>query len=243
MKKSLDLSSLDIVYIIKDAVYNEELRYSLRSVAKNFPHNRVWFYGGRPVGLKPDKQVVLEQKGPRKYDRVRYTLDLICKNDEITEDFILFNDDFFVMDKVDELPLYSSGMLVGLTLKIESQNDWRSAPYTAELKHTAHTLMTLNSNDPTNFELHLPMRFNRAKLLEIIERFPDLRGTRSLYGNIFCEKDHKQSVEDVKIWKEDERPIVSPDCPYLSTSDESFTDGLVGQFIRDAFPDKCRFEN
>ena len=36
----------DIVYFVKDTDTNEELRYSLRSLA-NFPHGKVWFYGGR----------------------------------------------------------------------------------------------------------------------------------------------------------------------------------------------------
>lgn len=104
MKK---LKDMDIVYVVKDAAYNDELKWSLRSVEKNFPHKRVWFYGGKVVGLHPDKQVVVKQEGSRKYDRVRNMLKMIAENDEITEDFVLFNDDFFVMDKVESLPYLS----------------------------------------------------------------------------------------------------------------------------------------
>ena len=47
----------DIVYFVKNTEENEELVYSLRSVEKNFPYNRVWFFGGCPNGLKPDVHI------------------------------------------------------------------------------------------------------------------------------------------------------------------------------------------
>ena len=42
----MDTKDLDIVYFVKDTPTNEELRISLRSVAKNMPHKRVWVFGG-----------------------------------------------------------------------------------------------------------------------------------------------------------------------------------------------------
>ena len=50
----------DVVYFVKDTKENEELRYSLRTL-KNFPHAKVWFYGGCPEGLKPDHHVYVKQ--------------------------------------------------------------------------------------------------------------------------------------------------------------------------------------
>lgn len=44
----------DIVYLLKDGP-NEELRLSLRSVAKHFPHKRVIFVGGKPADITPDE--------------------------------------------------------------------------------------------------------------------------------------------------------------------------------------------
>ena len=46
---------LDVVYVLKSNIDPEELRYSLRSVEKNFPHRYVWFVGSQPEGFKPDK--------------------------------------------------------------------------------------------------------------------------------------------------------------------------------------------
>lgn len=97
----------DIVYFVKSDVFNEELRYSLRSVEANWPYFRVWFCGGCPDGIKPDIMMRLNQQGLNKWEKVRNSIITVCENNEITEDFWLFNDDFFVMKKpkVDFEPL------------------------------------------------------------------------------------------------------------------------------------------
>lgn len=241
------LKDLDIVYVVKDSAYNAELRYSLRSVDKNFPHHKVWFYGGKPVGLHPDKQVVVEQKGDRKYDRVRNMLKMIAENDEITEDFVLFNDDFFVMNKVKDLPYYAYGNLTDLCIRIECKNNYRPTPYTTELKKTYAALCSKDCL-AVNFELHVPIIFNRRLLREVLEEFPDSKGTRSLYCNKLLKIEGTKyywfmSSDDVKIWEKDETPENRAlKIPFLSTSDESFANGLVGDFIRRQFPDKSRWE-
>ena len=51
----------DIVYFVKNTEENEELIYSLRSVDKNFPFNKVWFFGGCPKGLTPDVHIPVVQ--------------------------------------------------------------------------------------------------------------------------------------------------------------------------------------
>ena len=248
MKK---LKDMDIVYVVKDAAYNDELKWSLRSVEKNFPHKRVWFYGGKVVGLHPDKQVVVKQEGSRKYDRVRNMLKMIAENDEITEDFVLFNDDFFVMDKVESLPYLSDMNLSDLCVRIEIANGYRPTPYTTELKRTIDALNGAKLTD-FNYELHVPIIFNRKRLLKIIEKFPDNRATRSLYVNDLLSDDDIdideegldfEEAKDVKVWGLVEQAVIDPDIPFLSTEDRAFSDGLIGNFIKEAFPEKSKWES
>ena len=59
---------IDSVYILKDEFNCEELRYSLRSVEKNFPHRFVWFVGGQPKGFQPDRAIKHKQVGSTKWD-------------------------------------------------------------------------------------------------------------------------------------------------------------------------------
>ena len=84
----------DAVYIYKSNGSDEELRYSLRSVEKNFPCKRVVICGSKPRGIAPDIQMELAQFGATKWERARYTIERIAKNEDLTEKVWLFNDDF-----------------------------------------------------------------------------------------------------------------------------------------------------
>ena len=136
----------DIVYILKNDIESDEIRYSVRSVERNFPHRKVWFYGGKPDGIEPDEMVHVDQQGATKWQRVSWTLRLVCENDAITEDFWLFNDDFFVMDKVEEWPQAVRGTL---HRRIESlKNEYgRLSKYGKELKRTEQALIDAGLKD------------------------------------------------------------------------------------------------
>lgn len=229
---------LDIVYVIKDAAFNEELRYSLRSVEKNFPHNKVFFYGGKPMYFHPDKLVPIVQKGKTKWDRVRAMLKTIAEDDRITENFVLFNDDFFVMKPVENLPMYRYGTLEQLCDRIKRKNGGPTA-YTNNLELTIKKLKD-NNFCTWNFELHAPMIFNRGDLRELINLFPDTRGTRSLYGNMYLNEEDTEPMKDTKIFKINELP--PEDALFVSTEDSSFSRGEIGKLIKLAFPDKSRWE-
>lgn len=239
----MKLKDMDIVYVVKDSAYNDELRYSLRSVAKNFPHRKVYFYGGKPVGLKPDVQVVVNQVGDTKYDRVQNMLKMICENDDISDDFVLFNDDFFVLNKQeDPFPRrVSVDTLADYIVWIEIKNGMRPTPYTAELKKTLAEIWKKGFACPESYELHVPMVLNKKKLLNVINSCNGLHGIRTIYGNMYDDCEYLVYDNDVKIVDLDSVPSVSED-DFVSTSDESFADGEVGKFIRDMFPKKCKYE-
>lgn len=241
MKK---MKKLDVVYVIKDAAYNKELRYSLRSL-KNYPHRKVVFYGGKPVGLKPDRQVVVNQKGETKYDRVHNMLEMIALDDELTEDIVLFNDDFFVLkpQKIFNLcTTYDS--LAEYIMRIEIKNGGRPTPYTLRLKETLAQIWNPENFCPANSETHTPMVFNRKQLLEILNKYPGLHGVRSLYTHESTASEDEaiylRRIFDVKITDLESTP--DPEDDFASTSDESFADGKAGRFIREMFPKKCKYE-
>ena len=60
----------DIVYILKNNYTSDELTYSIRSVCKNFPYRKIWFYGGAPEGIMPDVFVEYQQSGNNKWENV-----------------------------------------------------------------------------------------------------------------------------------------------------------------------------
>ena len=222
----------DIVYFVKDTKSNEELRYSLRSLI-NFPHRKVWFYGGCPDGLKPDHHIKVLQDQPTKWQNIFKMFKMACNNKNITEDFWLFNDDFFVMKKVKNVPNWFNGDLYKRVVTLEDNHDGIT-PYSQKLRETLQELEGMGCTT-LNYALHVPMLINKEKGIELLHII-DGPMIRCAYGNYFNigGEDHP----DVKI---DSKTKLYKDGEYLSTNDNSFS-GAVGEQIAKLFPDKCKYE-
>lgn len=228
----------DIVYFVKSDVFNEELRYSLRSVEVNWPYFRVWFCGGCPDGINPDIMMRLNQQGLNKWEKVRNSLIKVCENNEITEDFWLFNDDFFVMKKRKAYfePQYN-GKIIDYIEHIKMKHHGSHSEYTVRLLKTIEALESADRGT-LNYEVHKPMLINRQKALEVLDKFPKVGGFRSLYGNywqIGGENQHDMKIKELRTFDWE-------DWEFLSTADSSFREGDVGKYIRGRFNKISRFE-
>ena len=227
----------DIVYFLRDGS-NEELRYSLRSVDENFAYNKIWFVGGKPENISPDEYMSINQTGMDKFERVRNMLLKCCRNDNITEEFWLFNDDFFVMLPSLDDTQWTNGTLQQRILNIEAkENAGMPTAYSQKLRHLVRTLE--KDGLPTlNYAVHKPMLINRKKMLETLEKYPHEPMFRALYGNYW----HIKAKDDIdcKIRRCD-RPL-KPGKQFISTSDLSFNHGIVGAQLRERFKYRSRFE-
>lgn len=222
----------DIVYFVKETKTNEELRYSLRSL-KNFPHGKVWFYGGCPCDLNPDKHIYVEQDQPTKWANIFKMFKMACKNKEISKDFWLFNDDFFIMKPVKEGPNYYDDDLYKRVVTLED-NYGGFTPYSQQLRYTLQELESMGCTT-INYAVHTPMLINKEKGCELcnIINGPMIR---CAYGNYF--KIGGTNHRDCKI---DSIEKLYKDDDYLSTNDKSFS-GRVGEQIKEIFKDKCKYE-
>lgn len=231
----------DIVYFVKDGPMNEELVYSLRSVEKNWLYRSVWFCGGCPEGLKPDRYFKIRQEGFSKWDKVRNMIARVCQNDEITEDFWLFNDDFFILKPmVPDMPPQYNGTLISYIERIER----KTGPdgYTERLRHAERDLVAKGFST-LNYEVHKPMLINRKKALEVMEKFPTTPCFRSLYGNYCGIGGNDRHDMKIKVLNYRNMPMVESFWDFVSTSDVSFRDGEIGRFIRQQFNKESRFED
>lgn len=230
----------DIVYLVKDAPANEELRYSLRSVCENFQFRKIWFYGGRPSYLMPDEWVYVLQNQRTKWMRTTNMIRKICEDPDITEDWWLFNDDFFVLDPMaSHITWPCSGDIYRHIVGIEDRHG-SITNYTKELRRMARQL-TERGFDTRNYALHMPILINKAKALETLDAFPGCPMFRSLYGNYNALADKGGiAMKDCKIAGLEQVP--DEEAVYTSTTDESFASGKVGEFIRKKFPEPCRYE-
>ena len=223
----------DIVYFVKDSESNEELRYSLRSLV-NFPHRNVWFYGGCPKGLNPDFHVPVKQDKDNKWKNVRMMLDMACNNSAITDEFWLFNDDFFIMEKIEKPKNYYRGDLYKRIVQLEDSYNGIT-PYSQLLRDCAKECESLGLTTK-DFSLHIPLKINRINML-CLRNMTDFAGFRSLYGNAYTNTKYK--MNDCKITSLTKE--YKGGC-YLSTDERSFESGIVGKQIRKMFPDRCRYE-
>lgn len=210
---------MDCVYICR-AGDNEELRYSIRSVVKNLPHSKIWL-----VGYKPDwytgNFLPVEDIG-NKFTNITNALRSVCEHDQISDDFILMNDDFFILKPMDSMPNFIGGTLKDKIAEYRLV-DPRSR-YANLLDNTNMYLIKCGIKNPIDYDLHVPMTMNRTNLKSVItnEAFP-----RSVYGNFFLSGGEK--ISDVKAYSE-----ISPlrkrsvnylklDLPFISTEDSSFS--------------------
>ena len=227
----------DIVYVIKNDYDSEELKYSLRSVCMNFPFRKIVIVGGCPDYAYPDIYIEDQQEGLTKWSRTRHSLVKALECDELTDDIWLFNDDFFVMDRVKahEDKNYFNGTLEKRIIDIKRKNP-RGSTYINGLEVLRNRLMNMNK-DTLSFALHVPMLMNRKKLLELIDHPGTISSMfRSYYGNFYeieCEY-----MKDVKVYDME----TVPDTPFISTSDASFNKGKVGEFLRQYFSEPCEYE-
>ena len=225
----------DVVYILRNDIDSSEIKYSIRSLVKNFPFNSLWIYGGKPNDIIPDHYVYIEQKGETKWQKVNNTLKLVCLNDQITEDFWLFNDDFFIMQKVTDLqPLYQ-GTLQERVERINKKIG-RDSLYSLQLKNTIKALQDAKL-EQLDYALHCPILINRQKGLETIEKFKGYPMFRSLYGN-----HHKIGGEKVKDFKIQNITKLPEERIFLSTSDRSYFYGEVGKLIKEKFNERSKYE-
>lgn len=227
----------DIVYILRDNIDPYELTFSLRTVEKNFPCRSVWFICGQPKGLTPDGAIRHTQTGQNKWERIRSSMWKALECPDITDDFYLFNDDFFIMQPVDEDAFvnYTDGTLADRIAQLTIIGSPRLSPYGSTL-YKAEQELKIIGRPTLNYEVHIPMLFNKTKAREALKSCSSPQ-MRSIYGNFTM----TDSIDrkDVKVYDLTTVPR-SPD--YLSTSDEIFKSGRVGEYIRKRFNKPSRFE-
>jgi hypothetical protein len=227
----------DIVYILKDGIQPHELIYSLRTVEKNMPHRKVWFIGGCPEGVRPDVMIKHEQKGGSKWERVRSSLIEICKNPDLSEKFFLFNDDFFVLkERGDKFINYTDGTIARRTKEIIKRSG--RSQYTNALQNLSMELAH-NGHDTISFAVHMPMLINKHNMLSVLQNRKYYSPMfRSLYGNV-CQVPYIYH-KDCKIY--DMVTVPDDTWAYVSTTEQSFEFGAVGQWIREKYNKPSRYE-
>lgn len=236
----MNLKDMDIVYIVKAAEINEELRYSIRSVAANVPHRSIVIAGYCPKWLKNVSIVPVNQNFGNKYKNAEANWQAAMNSQKVSDDFVLMNDDFFVMRPIKTIEPAHRGDLSDV---IEYYSKKPTA-YLENMEQTRRVLNRLEFKDLKSYALHIPMVMNkeRRQLLYAIINLVNYENRdtqmRTLYGNFW--RIGGKKMDDVKAYKRN--MDFDPKSLYLSSADDSFKYGKIGEHIRAAFPNKCRYE-
>lgn len=230
--------ALDIVVPVREGPVNLQLCYALRSWAANLPHRNVWIAGHLPAWAHGVRHLPVPQAGT-KYQNTTAAVRAACEHPEVGEQFLLCNDDMFVMHP---LP---GGMPVlhrGLVVDVEQQCEGRvSSLYRHGMKETRAALEGLGHPMPLSYELHVPLPVDKAGMLHALDLVPVADGMhkRTVYGVLNGIGGTR--IDDVKILHRAPRGF-GQQSRFLSTMPDSFANGAVGRFIRQAFPSPCRYE-
>ena len=155
----------------------------------------------------------------------------------VFENFFLFNDDFFVLKPPHSNFInFVDGSLEYRVRELEKNNGFASN-YSKKLSLLAIELRTKHL-DTMNFALHVPILYNKTMIKKTITAFPGNSMFRSAYGNY--NQVPYMSHKDVKIY--DMTTMPKEDWDFVSTTEESFAKGAVGNYIRQLFPDPSYFE-
>lgn len=230
---------MDVVYPVRPGEANEELRYSLRSLERNFPNvGTVWIVGHKPSWLQ-NVEFIPGNDGPSGHANVYRNILTAMQHKRVSDEVVVFNDDFFVTAPITHLPVMYRGTLdEHLSLpRIRvggSQNWWRES-----LKTTKVCLQAVGIPAPLSYELHVPLPCHRQAMRDTLERFAGITPEnppqwRTLYGNLHV--DGATLAEDPKSAS----AVPRLRTPFLSTSDASWPS--FRRKVMDLFPEPSSYE-
>lgn len=229
---------MDIVYLLKECQICEELTYSLRTLV-NIPHDKVFIVGGCPDNINKGKVIHIPVYQPNsKYQNTTNSLKLICKDPRLSDDFILMNDDFFILKPVVEEDLNLCRGTIREVLK-EYKNKYGTNDYILGMEQTGIFLNDLGIIKPLSYELHIPMAMNKKNVLNMFS-LPFINSLkvihkRTVYGNLFYTK--SKVIKDVKVL--DINSQIQYD-KFLSCSDSGWL--FIKNYISNLFPNKSIYE-
>lgn len=173
---------MDAVYLYK-RTNSDELLFSIRLLQKYYNNlGKIWVIGDRPPKTIADEiEHVFHRSTLTKWGDQLDKIRRIAQYNELSEDFILLNDDFFVTSDYTPQLLYNNQVSLESIVMSRTHDQYH--------KSLQGTIEWLEENElgTANYELHVPMLLNKAlvnSLMANIEVGRDLQ-FRSVYGNSY----------------------------------------------------------
>jgi hypothetical protein len=223
----------DVVYLVRRGDRNEELRYSLRSLV-NVPHDRVWFVGHLPRWVQGVKHLDGNPSAQRAVNVFRGVLKA-CECDEMSDDIIIMNDDFMVLQPWRPEAVYRCSLDEHVSILGHRRDAWAKS-----VRLTRDWLTQTGVTEPRSYELHRPVLVNRQAMGDLLRDVggfghPTPPQWRSLYGNHHTPNPVQMCDGKVYRWRPEHG-----DRDVLSTDDSSWV--RIQPHIAERFPHPSPYE-
>lgn len=247
---SLPYKTVDVVYAIGNGSQwnNNELRYSLRALEKNFPElGQVFIVGEKPDWMTGVVHIPMTDSFSLKGSNIIGKVLAACQNG-ISEHFVRCSDDEVLLlpTRYHELvPLHNGDMKAYPDSFWEVGGKWRQ-------KYLRNTMKWLAENQyhAYNFDTHTPKAFNRNKFIEITSKAPwqtdtlaidslvinasgDTFNSRKINGDKLTVENGDHDIEWIRENMNGKR--------YLGYNDAGLAAGIK-DLLPDMFPEPSRFE-
>jgi len=232
----------DVIYPVRPGDTNDELRYSLRSLEAFFPdHGTVWVVGYKPNWLTGVEFIPGNTSASSQTNVFRNIL-TACSTQGVSDEVIVFNDDFFLTEPLTALPVYyRSSLDAHLRLpRVRMATNGKSSWWAESLRTTKICLQAIGVDDPLSYELHVPFPADRQLMADTLTRFSEITPTnppqwRTLYGNLNIRREDSVLIEDSKAFRPGKLRT-----PFHSTTDLSWRHFRTA--LSTMFPDPSRYE-
>jgi len=230
---------MDAVYVCRSG-QNFELRFSLRSLARFVPHDQVHIVGGWPPWV--DGTAVQLHDRPAaatKYATTTAHLRYACERPDISDPFMLWNDDFYALSPMGDVG-EACGLHRGPLEQVVSRYRAMKGAWADGLRATAAHLARLLPGPLWCYELHVPLVVHKAHMLHAISIAETLGVAaphkRTLYGNLA-----RLGGREVRDWKVTRANQQLPPDGWCSSDDAGFP-AAVAPVLKRLLPDPSPYE-
>jgi hypothetical protein len=229
---------MDAVFTVRNGPISESLRYALRGLVENVDAEEVWMVGTVPSWVRKHHQIDVAQDWDR-WHNTSHSLLAICAHPDVSDPFMLWNDDFFALQPVTHLN-WSHGPLSAFPDGAKVSRE-----YYQGCQDVLACLRAEGFEEPLSFDIHVPLVVYKDVMAQAVRdtmRFP-VPWKRSVYGNRAMRAgliDPPIARPDPKIFTTEDVP--GPEWDWLSTSPRAFLYGAAGDWVRERFPEPSPYE-
>ena len=231
---------MDVLYVVGTVSIcrHNELRYSLRSVARNFPHDRVIVAGHCPSWLQGTSCVPGKDTPRNRHKGIQGKILKALESGKVGERFALFCDDFYILQPWTSDDMRYVGKLKERVRKAKSTrspNDpWRKA-----IEATLAVCADMGLDDPLDFGSHHPFVMERDKAIKALRFSLDLPvqvDINTLYCAMFGGDVEFVANAKGRRWKSPPSRAVYSSGPEVERCKHFWA------WLEAEFPDPCRYE-